>query len=784
METTMGADDFHPPLPTEVPEGLTRPTSKYRFHAWLAMAGLLAFAGIYLALIAWFAHSAWREGVRMVNQGSLGDGIAAFCSAVVAVFLAKGLFFRKKAAGGGGGYEITAEQEPKLFEFIHRVADESRAPRPHKVYLSAAVNACVFYDISLVNFLFPTRKNLDIGLGLVNVLTLSEFKAVLAHEFGHFAQRSMAVGRWVYTAQQVANQLIYHRDALDKMLNVISGIDLRIAWIGWLLRLVVWALRAVLQSLLHLVMLAERALSREMEFQADLVAVSTTGSDALIHGLFRLPAADQAWEEAKELVGKRLAAGRKPGDLFAIQTRVLEQKRRVLDDPDFGQVPPLPATDRAGHRLFNADIAQPPQMWSTHPQSHLREANAKRIYVPAELDERSAWRCFVDPEGLRKKFTCYLFEELKQEEEPVEATLEAVDLEYGKEFLQPRYRGLYLGRSLCDHAAVVADLHGSEDERISGELYPASLVEHLEKMRHLEKEKSMLEALRDRRLESPDGVIRFRGEVIRRSGLRAAIRTSAADHALQHEELVRLDRRIRHHHLALARDLPGSWEDYLKGLLAVLHYADHSLRNLLDANCKLGNTFAVVTADGNVSGSEMNRLLADAGDLYHTLADIFRQRPQVVPDRRVLDRLGEESWRKCFADEQFKFLAPSSHNLGDWLGAVGGWVSAAAQPLQRLYDAALEQLLVTEALVSEAAENGGNPGATPAPSSVPPEYRVLVRGTERSLQTKLNLWDRFQTASGFLPAMARLGVAGGIVAGAVFITLPEAWQKAVMGWFQ
>jgi Zn-dependent protease with chaperone function len=37
------------------------------------------------------------------------------------------------------------------------------------------------------------RKNLQIGIGLVNSVTVSEFKAVLAHEFGHFSQRSMKV---------------------------------------------------------------------------------------------------------------------------------------------------------------------------------------------------------------------------------------------------------------------------------------------------------------------------------------------------------------------------------------------------------------------------------------------------------------------------------------------------------------------------------------------------------------------------------------------------------------
>ena len=60
---------------------------------------------------------------------------------------------------------------------------------------------------------------------------------------------------------------------MDGFLQEVSNVDLRIAWIGWLLRLVVWAIRAVLDTLLMLVSMAEKALSREMEFQADLVAV-------------------------------------------------------------------------------------------------------------------------------------------------------------------------------------------------------------------------------------------------------------------------------------------------------------------------------------------------------------------------------------------------------------------------------------------------------------------------------------------------------------------------------
>ena len=125
----------------------------------------------------------------------------------------KALFFVKHGEASED-VEITEADQPRLFAFLHRLADEAGAPRPHKVYLSNRVNAAVFYEISIVNLIFPTRKNLEIGLALVNALSLGELKAVLAHEFGHFAQRTMYVGRWVYIGQQIAAHIIAKRDAL------------------------------------------------------------------------------------------------------------------------------------------------------------------------------------------------------------------------------------------------------------------------------------------------------------------------------------------------------------------------------------------------------------------------------------------------------------------------------------------------------------------------------------------------------------------------------------------
>jgi len=97
------------------------------------------------------------------------------CSAFLAVFMLKALFFVRRG-GMADTLEIKAEQQPRLFEFINRLADEAGAPRAHRVFLSARVNAAVFYDFSILNLLFPSRKNLEIGLALVNVLSLSEMR--------------------------------------------------------------------------------------------------------------------------------------------------------------------------------------------------------------------------------------------------------------------------------------------------------------------------------------------------------------------------------------------------------------------------------------------------------------------------------------------------------------------------------------------------------------------------------------------------------------------------------
>ena len=710
------------PLPAVTPAPTPR---SYKLRAWGAVASLVAFLGAYFGLAGWFAWTAWRLGQSAFAGRS--DGFWAFlvalCAALLAVFMLKALFFRQRRAQDHS-VEIQSTEQPALFVELNAIADAVGAPRPHRVLVSARVNAAVFYDLSPLNLLFPTKKNLEIGLGLVNVLSRSELRAVLAHEFGHFAQRAMAVGRWVYVAQQIAARLVAQRDMLDGFLQALSRFDFRVAWVGWLLSLIVWAIRSLVDSVFTGVQLLQRSLGREMEYGADAVAVALTGSDALIHALYKLQTADMDWDRAAGLAGEWRAKEQWVGDLFTLQAAIADRTGRMLDDGDYGRVP---AQSSASSRLFDTADSAVPQMWRTHPMNHEREARAKADYRPGEVDERSAWTLFENAAALRAQVTRRLIETPESAQVMDEAALQAaLDERFGGELLQPRYRGAYLGRALTRHAAEPADLVGELPDGEGGiqrlaALYPASLGDAVRRWRRIDADKE------------------------------------PAEHARLLDELRRHDQAARAAHLALARALGDGSEARLRGLLAQLHYAEHTVANLRDLRGVLAHTVRV-EATGRVSDAGRQRVLAAAGTLYHALRQVYAEAPDVVLDEATQKRLAVQRWAAAL--DELKLGPPDTGNLGDWIGVIDGWMDLAERGFDQLRGAVLAELLAVESRVAAQQPDVG--AALPA---VPRGYATLLDGAERPRDLRPGLWARFLAAQGRGAAAARVAVAGGIVAG-------------------
>jgi Zn-dependent protease with chaperone function len=729
------------------------------------VGALLLFIALYVALAAWFIYN----GITELARAASGDdgfvaAIVGGASLFFAVFLIKALFFIKKG-GQADGVELTRKDQPRLFAFLDRIADEAGAPRPHKVYASGRVNAAVSYDLSLLNLLFPSRKNLEIGLGLVNMLNLGEFKAVCAHEFGHFGQRSMAVGRWVYTAQQVAAYIVARRDALDNFLRGVSRLDIRIAWIGWLLSIVIWALRVVVDAGFRLVVLAQRALSREMELQADLVAVSLTGSDALVHALHRLKVADDAWDRSLNFLRGEVAANRPPRDIFAVQVALADRLGIIYNDPGYANRPQMPVAGGAAFRVFESELAQPPRMWATHPMNHERENNAKRTYLFAPSDERSAWSIFDYEQQLRERMTHDLAGKPEQPVVELAETLRRLDDQFAREHLKPDYRGIYLGMSPVRHTSNPDELYYENAvPRLPlslDDLYPTRIGEDLDRLQSLDREHALLCSLRDRIYDAPDGVIRHRGRVLKRSQLPAAIAEVEKERATAQSSLQSTLRRVRSLHLKVAATQAPAWREYLLGTLRVLHYADHAEADLRDAQAALAKDYRQAAARGSINEAGVRRILAGAGDVHRTLSRIYHEAGTVQPGARIMAALGATSWSQALGS--YGLRSPERANINEWLRHIDGWINRVAGWLSALRRVALDELLAVEASIAAATRDvslGEAPADVP---SVHKLYPTLVPGNERGQHVKQGFWQRFETAGDRLSGLARAAAAMAIV---------------------
>lgn len=767
----MSESVIYPSSPDGIPSDLTKAKSSYRRQALLAMLGLTCFMAVYIGLAICFGLITFNTVTEMMGSKlDLFQILIAAISALLTIFMVKSLFTIQKS-GNPGGIEVNETDEPELFGFLYKLSDEIGAPRPHRVFITPDVNAAVFYDLSLLNLIFPTKKNLIIGLGLVNVLNIGELKAVLAHEFGHFAQGSMMVGRWVYIAQQIIGHMVATRDWLDKVVQFISKIDIRIAWIGWILGLIIWSIRSLMDTLFSLVVIAERALSREMEFNADLVAVSVTGSDALVNALYKLQAADDAWQTALNVATSEAKAGNVLKDLFAAQKTAIKEVGRILGDDDYGRTPSCPeGLEISEHRVFTEQMARPPQMWSTHPHNRDREINAKKTYIAAEIDERESWLIFSDAESLREKISLSFVRSDSETELKETSSSEAVINNFDHEIYNSKYRGAYLNRNWVRNFESIDEILSTgkviaDPKEAVANLYPESISTQLEMARNLDMERHSLEALASGDLKPSGGVIRHRGNELKKADIPAAIEEIAQERKEIGQQLKEHDASCRTAYINISKSWNNGWDKHLTSLTHLLHCSSHLKAVVENEMAFLSNTWQVITADGQIGYFEKRRVLNVCKNVNQRMKTAVEAAQTIVLSEKILERTGVENWsNQCPA---FELSEVTKSNWQDWCNVAFDEMGNLSYALGILQNAALNELILSEKIVEENMLADTVPESISSWTECPASYPLLVPGNEHVLQRKLDLWNRFQLAHGVGPTLMRLMVASGIVGGTI-----------------
>lgn len=455
----------YPPSPQNTPASVTEVSPAFKKEVVRTATSIIVFLVVYIVLflVSLFLLAASVYGGVFILSNLrglwgilLGIGIIGV-AVMVFVFLVKFLFSVNKY-DRSGIVEVSEAEQPALFAFIRQLTSETKTPFPKRIYLSPDVNACVFYDSSFLSMIFPVKKNLQIGLGLVNTLNLSEFKAVMAHEFGHFSQSSMKLGSFVYNVNRVIFNMLYQNNSYGNFLQGWARIADTFAVFAAITFRIVQGIQWILQQVYGLVNKSYMSLSREMEFHADAVAASVSGSRSLVTALKRVDFAGSGYglviDKYSELVKKKTFCKNFYTDhLFVMQQLAADNRIPLVDG-----LPVIQGNEDENRKFQRVNYKD---QWASHPTIEEREAHLEKLQVQAVEDKRSAWILFQQKEALQAQFTENIYSEIPREEGSTQlgsADFAALYRSEREQYTLPEeYLGFYDGRnySRFDIAALI-----------------------------------------------------------------------------------------------------------------------------------------------------------------------------------------------------------------------------------------------------------------------------------------------------------------------------------------
>ncbi len=210
--------------------------------------------------------------------------------------------------------------QARLFAELQGVASAVGEAMPAEVYISPEMNAGVLVR--------RRRRVMVLGLPLMQVLTVNEMRAVLAHEFGHYHGGDTRLGPWIYRTREAIERIVQNASRQSAVLQ------LPFLWYG------------------RMFMRITQAVSRRQELTADALAARTFGAASMIGGLRALARGSVAWSAYwRTEVVPLLEAG--------FQPPIADGFQRFLNEPQVKE-----GAEKAAQELLSQARSDP---YDSHP---------------------------------------------------------------------------------------------------------------------------------------------------------------------------------------------------------------------------------------------------------------------------------------------------------------------------------------------------------------------------------------------------------------------------------
>ncbi|MEM7800972.1 MAG: M48 family metallopeptidase [Chloroflexota bacterium] len=168
------------------------------------------------------------------------------------------------------GPKLNPADHPQLFAAVNEIAMETDQAPPAEIYADAQVNAWVANRGGVMGI--GSKRIMGVGLPLLQGLSVSQFKAVLAHEFGHYDGGDTQLGPWIYQTRSIIGRTITNLAQQNSFLHK------PFLWYG------------------NMFLRVTHAISRQQEYAADALAARTVGTEHLVEGLKRVHGSAVAYD--------------------------------------------------------------------------------------------------------------------------------------------------------------------------------------------------------------------------------------------------------------------------------------------------------------------------------------------------------------------------------------------------------------------------------------------------------------------------------------------------------
>ena len=253
-----------------------------RSASWFALATISMVVLSYLIVVAIAAGSAYLSYFLFNYFERLNFQILAL--AVGCLVISGALLwslvpkFKKFEAPG---LLLDRASQPALFSEIDAIATALNEPLPKEVYLIGDVNAFVAERSGFMSF--RADRILAIGLPLFAMFSVSEMRAVLAHEFAHYYGGDTRLGPFIYNAKETLLGTFKNIDAV----GAISRVAIIRLLFTVVIHFLVWYFKGFVRAI--------HSVSRRQEFRADELACYVAGGEAMAQSLRKLRAGSLAW---------------------------------------------------------------------------------------------------------------------------------------------------------------------------------------------------------------------------------------------------------------------------------------------------------------------------------------------------------------------------------------------------------------------------------------------------------------------------------------------------------